>query len=192
VDLSGLAESEELADPHLERDFARFEYLRERVRPFLPEGAALPPGTNFGPLVGKAWGRFGLFAWRDAFTLLARREVIERLQAEGVRGLKGCATALRFRHKEPPDLLELELHPYGRFHEDCLPERPPPCGRCGRDGFTCPAVEEQVLEAASLPAHVDLFRLGNFATQLFATERFVEAVQRLGPCGVRFREVPTR
>jgi uncharacterized double-CXXCG motif protein len=189
-DASGLAERAELEDPHLERNFARFEYLRELVRPLLPQGVPLEPGTEFGPLVGNAWGKFGPFAWLNPWTLLVRREVLEQLRAEGVRGLEGHRTALRFRQKQAPELLELELMPHGRFHPDCLSEREPPCARCGRKGISMP--EQPVLKEDSLPTHLDLFRLADLTTLLIATERFAQAVQRLGPCGVAFQPLPLR
>jgi hypothetical protein len=118
-------------------------------------------------------------------------DALARLQAEGLRGLKGCRTQLRFRKKNPPELLELEIHPHGRLHPDCTPrDRPPPCPTCGRDAFSLP--EELLLEAASLPADIDLFRLANFLTVLICTERFVQAVRRLELDEIVFRDVPLR
>jgi uncharacterized double-CXXCG motif protein len=116
---------------------------------------------------------------------------MERLQAEGVRGLHGCRTELRFRQKNPPQLLELQLEPHGRLHPDCLPpDLPPPCATCGRLGLTRP--DAPILDAASLPMHLDLFRVGNFATMIIGTERFMDAVRRLELDGITFRELPIR
>jgi hypothetical protein len=61
---------------------------------------------------------------------------------------------------------------------------------CGRDSFRLP--EELLLEAASLPTHIDLFRLANFLTVLICTQRFAEAVQRLELDEIVFRDVPLR
>jgi uncharacterized double-CXXCG motif protein len=127
-----------------------------------------------------------------AWILLVRREALERLQAEGVQGLKGCRTALRFLKKNPPELLELELLPEGRLHEACLPpDRPAPCSKCGRDGLVLPA--KPILDACSLPKNRDLFRLGNFPTLIIGTENFVETARRLGyEQDIVFRELPLR
>ncbi len=38
-----------------------YERLRELVRPLLPPGAVVEPGSRFGPLVGNAQGSFGQF-----------------------------------------------------------------------------------------------------------------------------------
>jgi uncharacterized double-CXXCG motif protein len=169
------------------------EYERscELVRPFLPPGAVLEPGAAFGPLVGKAQGRFGSLAAPYSWWLLVQREALEKLQAEGLRGLKGCPTQLRFRQRASPVLLELELLPVGRAHPECLPpHRQPPCPRCHRHGLTLP--KPLVLDGATLPHHLDVFRLEDFSTVVVCTERFAEACQRLGLDGVAFHPLPTR
>ena len=123
--------------------------------------------------------------------MIVQRDALERLQAEGVRGLRGCRTELRFRKKDPPDLLELQIELHGHLHPDCLPpDLPPPCASCGRLSFRLP--DEPMLDAASLPKYLDLFRVGNFATMIIGTERFKDAVHRLELPGITFREVPTR
>jgi uncharacterized double-CXXCG motif protein len=191
VDLSQLPEKDKYV-ARLEKDYAEFERLREQVRPLVPAGVPLWPGTTFGPLVGPAKGEFGPLALYFPWILLMRREVLEQVQATGVRGLKGCRTQMRFRQKNPPDLLELELLPRGRLHSDCLPaDRPAPCVKCGRRGWKRP--EEPILDAASLPQELDLFRVGDFTTMIVGSERFVEAVRRLGfEQDVLFRELPVR
>jgi uncharacterized double-CXXCG motif protein len=192
VDLSHLpAEEQKKYLPRLEKNYEEFERLREQVRPLVPAGVHLWPGTDFGPMHGRAWGEFGPLVVVHAWELLMRREPLERLQAEGLRGLKGCRTALRFRKKNPPELLEMELLPRGRLHPDCLPERPPPCVKCERDGFKWP--EEPLLDAATLPQDLDVFRLAGFMTRILGTERFVEAVRRLGyEQDIAFVELPVR
>jgi uncharacterized double-CXXCG motif protein len=189
VDLSQLPESGEFEKARPE-PFIEFSRLRELVRPLAPPDVELPPGTGFGPLMGRASGKLAAFEWLTA-VLLVRRDAMEHLQAEGVRGLLGCGTALRFRQKNPPELLELQIEPRGRLHPDCIPpEVAPPCATCGRFALTRP--DEPILDAASLPTDRDLFRVGNFATMLIGTERFIEAVRRLELDGLIFRELPTR
>lgn len=168
-----------------------FARLRELVRPLAPLNSWLPPGTKFGPLVGRAFGKFGPFTSLGETTWLVRRDALERLQAEGVRGLLGCRTELRFRQKNPPEVLELQIEPHGRLHPDCIPpDVPPPCPTCERRGFRLP--EDLILDAASLPSELDLFRVGNYATVIVCTERFMDAVRRLELDGLTFRELPTR
>ncbi|XXF78072.1 double-CXXCG motif protein [Myxococcaceae bacterium GXIMD 01537] len=190
VDLSGLAEHSKFEKARLEEDPAEFERLCALVRPLLPEGVPLWPGTAFGPLVGTARGDFGQLFMRYEWIPLIRSESLQQLQAEGVRGLVGCRTELRFRQKSAPALLELQVEPRGLLHRDCLPERPPPCSKCGRDSFTRP--DHPILDGASLPLDRDLFRLANFMTMLVAAERFVDTVRRLGFEEVSFVELPVR
>jgi uncharacterized double-CXXCG motif protein len=178
--------------PRLEEDYSEFERLREQVRPLVPPGVPLEPGTKFGPLAGAARGEFGPLCLQISWVLLIRPEPLARLAAEGVQGLKGCRTEFRFRKKNPPELLELELLPRGRLHPDCLPEdRPPICTQCERFGVGRP--EAPILDAATLPSHLDLFRQEDFPTVIIATERFVEAVRHLGyEQDILFRELPLR
>jgi uncharacterized double-CXXCG motif protein len=159
--------------------------------PLLPPGAVLEPGVAFGPLVGNARGRFGPFVMNYSCLLLVQSEALEKLQAEGVRGLKGCRAELRFRQRNSPELLELEILPVGRAHPDCLPpNRQPPCSRCGRLGLTRP--NALLLDSSTIPGHLDLFRLEDFSTAIVCTERFVDACQRLGLDGVAFHPLASR
>lgn len=168
-----------------------YERLCELVRPLLPPGALLEPGARFGPIVGKAQGRFGQLVSPVPWVLLIQREALEKLQAEGLRELKGCRADLRFRQRASPELLELEVLPVGRVHPDCLPpNREPPCPRCGRDGIPLP--RELLLDASTLPHHLGLFRLEDYPSVIVCTERFVDACERLGLDGVVFHPLPTR
>jgi uncharacterized double-CXXCG motif protein len=168
-----------------------YERLRELVRPLLPPGAVVEPGSAFGPLVGRAQGRFGPLVSPYPWWLLVQREALENLLAEGLKGLKGCRTQLRFRQRAAPELLELELLPVGRAHPECMPpDRAPPCPRCGRDGASLP--DNLLLDAATLPSDLDVFRLEDFPTVIVCTERFVEACRRLELDGVAFLPLPTK
>jgi uncharacterized double-CXXCG motif protein len=184
--VASLADFEEARAAPIEE----YERLRELVRPLLPPGAVLEPGAAFGPLVGRAQGHFGPLASPDPWWLLVQREALEKLQAEGLQGLKGCRTALRFRQRASPELLELELLPVGRLHPDCLPSnRQPPCARCHRSGIRLP--KSPLLDASTLPDHLDVFRLEDISTVIICTERFVNACQHLGLDGLEFHPVPT-
>jgi uncharacterized double-CXXCG motif protein len=193
VDLSHLPEEEQkkLADPW-PVPFEEFDRLRALVRPLAPPGAELESGTEFGPLTGTATGRFGQLFMQNPWTLTMRREALERLRAAGLRGLQGCPMDVRFRQKNAPELLELQLEPHGRFHPDCLPaEREPPCPACGCDkGYGLP--RPPILAASSLPGELDVFRLADWSTVIIASERLADTVRRLELDGVVFQEVETR
>jgi uncharacterized double-CXXCG motif protein len=119
--------------------------------------------------------------------VMVRREALEMLQAEGLRGLKGCRMQVRFRQRNAPELLELELVPMSQLHPDCLPPRhKPPCPRCGRPRVDKP--KNLLLDARTLPADLDLFQSADYSIEL-CTERFVEACLRHGLDGLVFRPV---
>lgn len=190
VDLTPLPERAafETARPEPLEEFVR---LRELVRPLVPVNAQLLPGAEFGPLEGTASGAFGQFFFQSVWMPLIRREALERLQAEGIRGLRAFPTLLRFRQKHPPELLELEIAAHGCLHPDCFPaDAPARCVTCGRLGLRRP--ERMLLDAASLPERLDLFRLTDFETTLVGTKPLVEAIQRLGLSGIDPGELPTR
>ena len=188
VDLTPVASLADFVEARAE-PIEEYERLCELVRPLLPPGALLKPGTSLGPLVGKAQGRFGQLVSPYPWWLLVQREALEKLQAGGLQGLKACPTQLRFRQRNSPELLELELLPVGRAHADCLsPDRPPRCSRCGRFGLTLP--DDLLLDATTLPNHLDVFRLEDFSTVIVCTERFAKACKRLKLDGVVFKPVP--
>ncbi len=192
VDLTPVASLADFEEARAE-PIEEYERLRELIRLLLPPGAVLEPGTYFGPLVGNARGRFGPLVSPVPWWLLVQREALEKLQAEGVRGLKGCRTELRFRQRNAPELLDLEILPIGRAHPDCLPPtRKPPCSRCGRHGLTRPDDRLLLLDASTIPGHLDLFRLEDFSTAIVCTEHFVDASKRLGLDGVAFHPVASK
>jgi len=167
-----------------------YERLCELVRPLLPPGALLEPGTTFGPLVGKGQGRFGQLVSPYPWWLLARREALVKFHAEGLRGLEGCHTEVRFRQRNSPELLELQILPMGRLHRDCLPHYQPSCSRCGRGRIPLP--DDLLVDATTIQRDLDLFRLEDFSTVIVCTERFADACQRLGLDGVAFKPLPSK
>ncbi|QRN97796.1 double-CXXCG motif protein [Archangium violaceum] len=193
VDLSHLPEEEQkkLSDPQ-PVPYEEFSRLRELVRPLAPPGAALESGAEFGPLTGTASGYFGQLFMQNPWSLYVRREALEKLRAAGVRGLHGCPLNVRFRQKNHPELMDLQLELRGQFHPDCLPRnREPPCPSCGLDkGYKLP--QPPILAASSLPEDLDVFRLADWSTLIIASEHLVETVTRLELDGVVFQELEAR
>jgi uncharacterized double-CXXCG motif protein len=190
VDLSQHRERAAFEDSESD-SIAEFERLREVVRPLAPEGALLEPGAGFGPIRGTVSGNFGDFHLPMPWMLMAKPETLEKLRAEGVRGLRGFPMELDHRGKKPPALLDVELQTHGRLHPVCFPESwKASCRRCGRNGNTLP--DALVLDAATLPVDMDVFRLRDHPTVIIASERFVNAVGRLGLDEIVFKELPVR
>lgn len=193
VDLSTFPERTALERPRCLQAVSLEEYRRlcDLLRPSVPRGAPLEPGTSFGSFEGTASGRFGDFYFMGACQPFAPQATLEKLQGTGLRGLSGARADLRSRGKNPPTLLALEIQAHGQLHPVCFPESwQEPCARCGRLGNRLP--EAPVLKALTLPEDVDLFRLRDFKTVVIATERFVEAVHRLRLEDIVFQELPVR
>ncbi|MCY1032686.1 double-CXXCG motif protein [Corallococcus sp. BB11-1] len=188
VDLAGWSHRRELEEPR-QAPLEEYERLRLLLRPQAPPGALLLPEAEFGPTVGKAFGWWGDLHLPEPWTLVMKRGAVERLrEAMGIQ-LRACRMDLRFQEIDTPDLLEIEIHPHGRLDDSCfLDGRERPCERCGRQGDILPDIP--ILDGSTLPVGQDLFRLADFTTIIIATERFVEAVNRLGLEGVVFKEVP--
>ncbi|WP_257461793.1 SitI6 family double-CXXCG motif immunity protein [Archangium lipolyticum] len=128
---------------------------------------------------------------QNPWLVLMRRDALEQLQAEGIRGLNGRRTDLRFRQECSPELRALEIEQHGLYHPDCMPPTDiVPCRRCGSYEPSRP--EEPLLDGASLPEHLDLFRLRNGSATLVITERFADTLRRLGFEEFSLREVPVR
>lgn len=165
--------------------------LTELVRPFIPPWAILKPCARFGPITGKGASHFGQLFMQNPWTLLARGRAFEQLQAAGIRGLQGCPIQVKFRGKDAPELLELQLRLHGRLHPACIPpNRKPPCPTCGKQ--LGPPPRPIIVDAASLPEDLDVFRMEEIPGIILVTERFVQAVQSLRLDGVTFRELETR
>lgn len=162
------------------------EALRRPLLPLLPGGYVPPPGTQFGPLVGKARGAFEDFVWVNPWTLLLGREALTKLREAGVRLPAAVAPRLKFRGGAPAELLELQVEPAGELAEESFAEAGRPCPACGRDGRR---PERFIVDARSLPSGVDIFRVRNFPTLILVTGAFAEAAGRSGLTGAVFVEV---
>lgn len=161
------------------------EELRRPIRQLVGDEIYLPPGTDFGSLVGSAKGNFGDFAWVNSWTLLIRREVLQALKSSGVSMPIGVPAQLRFAKRNQPEFLELQIEPYAMLVFP--PSTPQPCPACDRLGISLP--EQIIVEEPSIPTDVDLFRARNFTTIILATERFMEATQSLKLTDISFQEV---
>lgn len=188
VDLSRHPDAEKLATPRVEEDVNEFIRLREAIRPLVPKGLNLEPGTALGPAVGPATGTgFGALTMGFPWMLLARPEGVAFLKAEGLRGIEAGPTDFEFQGTPEP-VMELQIEPFGKVHPDCLPPvRRSPCPTCGRTGISLP--QPLLVDPASLPEDRDIFRLADYDQVIAVTARFVEAASRLGSHDLAFVEL---
>lgn len=193
VDLTSFPERSALERPRCLQPVSMEEHRRlcDLLRPLVPHGAPLEPGTYFGPSEGTASGHFGDFHFMGPSPPFVTRETLEKLQGAGLRGFTGVRAKLRHQGKRPPELFELEIQSRGALHPACFPESwQEPCVRCGRAGNRLP--DALVLNAVTLPEEMDLFRLRDFKTVIIATEHFVDAVRQLKLRDIVFQELPVQ
>ena len=191
VDLSPFAQRALLEEPTNLQALSLEDHRRlcEALRPLLPPGAPMEPGTQLGPVAGKAKGRFGNFYFQAPWALWARTSALGKLQEAGVKGLRGAPGQLGYRGQPAPPLHCLELHASGALHPASHPaDWQQPCTRCGSHGNGYPS-DSAVLDGPTLPEDVDLFRLRDFKTVIVANERFVTAVEQLQLGDISFREL---
>jgi uncharacterized double-CXXCG motif protein len=90
-----------------------FKALRAPLVRLVPESAPLGPGTQFGPLVGKAKGKFNDFASVNLWTLLIRSELKAKLETR-MKMPPTVRPELTWLG-DPTDLLELQLEQHGNI-----------------------------------------------------------------------------
>ena len=165
--------------------------MREALRAFVPSGAALPPGTEFGPLEGHGKGAFGDFGWPAwPGVMLVRPEAAERLEAAGISGLRTVPTRITYWGSEDPLYREVALGYQGRVFEEALPPGgAPPCAACGHRDL--PSGRRAPIDPESLAGDADIFRSIDVPSCIYATSAFVETVQALRLTDISFNEVPT-
>jgi uncharacterized double-CXXCG motif protein len=130
------------------------------------------PGTEFGPLRGKAKGSFGDFAWVNPWTPLLRESVWLALREAGIP-LAGIRAELDFGSVPQESLLEIEALPTATLPSAVLPQK---CVTCGRLQVRKP--DKISVAASSLDASIPLQRITELPTVLIANEPFAQFVQQ--------------
>jgi len=167
-----------------------FTSLCEPLMPLVPDGALLLPGTNFGPLIGKSKGEFGDFIWPIDWWLLIQKTALARLKETSLSLPVAVKAQIKTQEKSKVEMMEFQIMPHGKIAPASFDAAIGKlCSGCGRREF--PMLQKVVVELNSISRGVDLFRLSNFTTIILATEKFVDAVERLHLSDILFREVET-
>lgn len=165
---------------------AELEELRTQVSLLLRPGIPLPPGTDLGPLIGRARGGLSGWAWQHSWTVLVQDGALKELARAGVPPLRGAFAMLGPMAKSALFEVELELH--GQLAASCLPDGGfAGCAACGRVAVKRP--DELVIDGESVGNAPDLFRLSDLTTTVIASKRVVEAIRASDPDGCAIREV---
>jgi uncharacterized double-CXXCG motif protein len=160
-----------------------------RIAPLFPTVPFFPWGVDFGPLQGVARGQFGDFVWPGIGTILIRQEALTKLLSAGLHLPVGVPPQWRYTRRDPPTLLELQLDLHGRWSPAAPPaDRGWACPACGYRGSI--DTEHIVLDSATIPDNVDIFRCEMATALVFVSERFKETVERLKLTDITFIEIP--
>jgi uncharacterized double-CXXCG motif protein len=166
--------------------------MREALRPFVAVGTSLPPGTEFGPLVGHGKGTFGDFGWPQwPGVMLVRPDAAARLEAAGIRGLRTLPARISYRGGEDPKFREVAFTYEGSIADDALsPGGSPACVACGHRNL--PSGKRTQLDPASVSGDVDIFRGIDLPSCIYATESLVDVARSLELTDIAFEEIAWR
>jgi uncharacterized double-CXXCG motif protein len=189
VDLTDFADKKlyRKARPEPLSEFLR---LRQKIADAFPQLPVLEPGANFGPSVGKAvGGRLDGFVWRAWWTICLEASALEKLKESDLLLPNLVKAELKFK-KEEQEVFEFDLPLESKLTNGVYDGiQLKYCDACGRDSSSKP--KEMLIDKASIPNDVDIFRVSNFTTIILVTERFVKAVTNLDIKGAVFEEVIT-
>lgn len=135
-------------------------------------GAERPakPGTDLGPLHGKANGRFGDFAWVNPWTPLLRESVWLALKEAGIP-LVGVHAELDFGGQQHESLIEIEALPKVTLPDSLVGT----CAICGRLSAKKP--DDIIVAASSFDGSIALQRIIELPTVLVANESLAQFIR---------------
>lgn len=148
-----------------------FREIVTRVQPILGIHCPLEPGTELGPLRGKASGKFGDFAWVNPWTPLVRESVWFDARENGL-DLVAVPAELEFGKVPYEALLELEALPKVRMFVD---QSVPICELCGRQPIKLP--DNIQIIGSTFDESIPLQRIADFSTVLVVNEAFAQFIR---------------
>jgi hypothetical protein len=174
-----------------------YEELRKPLRRIVPAELPLPPGTDFGPLVGSITGPATDFAWVWDWDCLVRKDALARLEDHLSAEIQTARSEITSRRKEKPVYAELVALPSAlltKSSESGLPHFH--CDVCGQyfcsDGYMAYAEPPGItvlVERSSIPQKAHVFRIRQLSRWVVCTDLFRQAVTRLGLRNIRFEPV---
>lgn len=169
------------------------DLLRRSVRPDLP----LPPGTDFGPLVGTISGPPTDFAWIWDWDCFIRHDVLERLNERLSAPVRTAMAQILSKRKERPKYVEIVALPTASVTtavEESLP--PFSCLVCGSqfvsEGYFAYRETQKVppvVKRSCIPNDTCIFRLRQQSRWVLCTEEFRETVLELALNNITFQPV---
>jgi uncharacterized double-CXXCG motif protein len=172
------------------------ETLQKLIMPLrqsFPPGMPIRAGTEFGPFVGEASGRFGEVTWPGLATMFISIHAIDRLRERGIANLELVKPQITLKTAKVFDYAEIQIEPYAQLDPSCLLEGSlEACSHCGTRRFRL--IDEDfggapVVRKDSIPPGIDLIRIENLEGYILASERFFEAARSLDLSDITFSEI---
>lgn len=184
IDLSKTPIAKELTEARVV-EYEEFEDIRSSVRQFLPDNFPIFPGTCFGPIKGKITGKRGDFVWLHRWDLLVKLTTFEKLLSTGL--LLPEISSPQLQPKLDGQLVQFQIEPHGQLSPNSFVDPDSLiCSLCKRDARK---VEKIVLVKESISRELDIFRIGNFTTQILVSRRFKDAVDELKLTNIKFKKI---
>jgi uncharacterized double-CXXCG motif protein len=184
VDLSSTSIRNQLEKPGVV-EIEVYEELKKVIKQIVPDGLPIPPGTEFGPVVGKITGPFGDFVWRQIWDPMMKVGPYANLNSTGLSIPMAIYPMLQ--HMVQGQLFQLQIEPYGQLSSLSFIDRDvTPCPRCKRESRK---LEKVIVERDSVPDRLDMFRLRNYPTKILVSQRLRDSVEQFGLTNIKFEKV---
>ena len=168
-----------------------YQELERAIFNSFPQLNVLLPGAQFGASVGKAYGELDGFVWGAWWTTLMEEDALEKLRECDLLLPPTVEAELHFTNpRQSKRIFEFDLPLTARLANGIYdPDEVRLCSVCRRDSASMPA--RPVIQTDPSGTNPDIFRVANFTTLIVVSEKFVDAVSRLGIDGAAFGELDT-
>ena len=164
---------------------SRQEFIRIRnaIRSTLADDIrCVPPGSSFGRLIGRVIGSAPAVAWRDPWTLLLSKAVLDQFGSYDIyfaRELTELGGLEQFFEIEARPLVSV-----ARNHDV------KPCALCGRFSFAVP--DDLSLCARSFDDELPIQRVLELPTIMIVNKKVAKVIELLAPPDMELAPVPLR
>jgi len=158
-----------------------FIHLREKVQRLTGVTGILPPCTDFGPLIGRAFYKAHDFEGDAYFYPCIAEDAAEKLRASGIR-LQTHPTLITPHKRTQQKYLEIFAPPVADIGSVAKATY---CGDCGCWKVGVKAIP-RVIRASTVPKGLDFFRIKQWAGYVLCTEQVKATVERLNLTGAVF------
>lgn len=155
-----------------------------------PDGALPGPAEEFGPFSGKARSGSVMtdFVRPVPWMIFVRETVMNAFLASGLQFGGFAKVEIKGSKKLREPLFEIQITDGLLLDESCVKRSGRDCELCGRNPVSLKEGPLKLRGKTSRVQH-DIFRAANFATKIFATEKFKSVCEANQFTNIRFTEV---